>query len=415
MRLSYGLYIAAALIAGGTAIYYGTGRSTLTAPDVVELLEGYNERCAARAALPFTGNTNDGWSFTAYPTQNAVFAWSTMASLMTNIQALAPSYVRTYTATSVTYWSVTSLWDHLHIGDGTNLWTVGIATNGLPIYSNAPRSTIWTGLLWECYRALAEMTTTVASVTWLEGPTYFTNALRDELYLGYYEGPFTNGAPTPAWFTNFALLAYFESNDVVSGFAITNAGTNGTPITYFPVEECYYYGNRDAWRLADYDAATNWTYYGYLTNAGWSLARYATSGQVAIANLAVGVTAAVEWCMSADVTVEVLNYTPSGLENYTITNALVWGTNWAGASIVHDGVSTSVWDRFTPDTWPRLADIIDPSTYTATGHLQDDVSSWTPKVCDSYTRDYWPYLRMRMEVDGVAIVHWTFTRCRPAP
>jgi hypothetical protein len=192
--LAYGTLVATAFL-GGVAIYYNaTPPRTIRAVDVAEIVEGTLERCAT-LSWGITASTNDaGWGY------NATTNWGTNYSYMgvlwgeggsvkspgypgipiigstasrdllvktlTIIEHLPTNFVRAYTPTSVVYWTATGLWDHCHVGDGTNLWTVAV-TNGIPIYGPATNLSYLaqTAVLYEAYRLLAAMTTSTYTVS----------------------------------------------------------------------------------------------------------------------------------------------------------------------------------------------------------------------------------------------------------
>jgi len=191
MRLTpsfYGTLVATAFL-GGVAIYYQT-RPTIQAVDVVEIVEGTLERTAAVLAWPITGTyqedeyqPNAGWGY--YATTNPATNYSYMAvypnppvigsgasrdllvKTMGIIEQLPPSFVKSYTATSIVYWTGTGLWSACGIADGIySNWTIAI-TNGIPIYGPATNLSYIanTAVLFEAYRLLAKMTQTAYVVT----------------------------------------------------------------------------------------------------------------------------------------------------------------------------------------------------------------------------------------------------------
>jgi hypothetical protein len=204
MRLAYGLAISASLITGGVAIYYAAGpRSTMTAPDIVELKEGINERAAAIGTWPFTGNSTDGWSFTEYSTQSMILTHADMKSIMDWQRDHATNFVKEYSGTNITYWTAAGLFQAAVVGpaDGTStLYTVGVRTNGTRIYSNAPIATVWTGLLWECYRLQCLMTTTVRTLSTIVTNTFYAGTNRWDVDLWEtINSVYTNPTPVDTW------------------------------------------------------------------------------------------------------------------------------------------------------------------------------------------------------------------------
>lgn len=243
VKTAYGLSVAAVL-AGGTAIYYYSElpRHTIAAVDFYELAEGINERIAALgddaksgtyhkelAAWPFTvrdisaywfPHTNMTWSFSAFWHQPfTIPVWEfnvpsfvvSLSDILYLTKELAGSFVRSVDpAGAVTYWTAPELFQVCGVGpaDGTNaMFTLGVTTNGPvyfdPIEDDVPWGIpIWTGTLHEVYRLLAAMTTTAHAISWGVTTNYFVEAAQGNQSETY-------GSPKPAWavaFTNIGAL-----------------------------------------------------------------------------------------------------------------------------------------------------------------------------------------------------------------
>jgi len=174
---AYGL-TAAAVLTGGVAIYYSAAPGLyVTADDVAELAEGINER---RAAISTNAHTITGaaWSFSVFTNLPNIPTHEGLALIMDQVTNLPPHFVKERTTTNVTMWTAPGLFQAAGIGpaDGTQtLFTVAFTTNGLPIYSNRPALYPITNTFFECYRALALMTTTVAAAEWTGGPFWNTS------------------------------------------------------------------------------------------------------------------------------------------------------------------------------------------------------------------------------------------------
>lgn len=161
MRLTpliYGTMVATAFL-GGTAIYYlSTPRPTIRAVDMVEIVEGTLERSAAIAPWP--------------PALDNQIVGSTMSrdlliQMLSRIEALPGSFVRSYTNGSIEMWTATGLWAQCQIADGVYPnWTIALS-NGIPIYGLANDLSYGpqTDVLFEAYRLLSAMTCTVRSAT----------------------------------------------------------------------------------------------------------------------------------------------------------------------------------------------------------------------------------------------------------
>jgi hypothetical protein len=412
MRLSYGLAISAALITGGTAIYYAVGpRLTVTAPDVVELKEGINERKAAVATWPFTGTSTGGWSFTRYATQNFVFAHADMKDIMDEARALVPLFVDSYTATSVVYHTATGLWDRLGIGDHTSLYTVAVRTNGVRVYSDTPTLTIYTGTLWEVFSVLQALTTTARQVSGWYAPTYFsevlTNAARN---IAYSEGPQYWTNPAPAWYTNFNLEPTILDANYVDAQNLDYSGyqvlTNAFPTAIKPFELNRFFGFNASFGTAGRWITMNgddWTYNMYRSNQGYWADRYIGSNGVNIANLSTGVSCSVLVSVTASITVEVQNATAAHqVEQVFTAFNHVW-TGMAETVFQHTGVATGwLGAAWSTDQLPLLYDLADVSGYRASGYWNDVANNPVPTV------------NARLDFsEHPAIIHWKFERCRP--
>lgn len=205
MRLTkaiYGTMVATAFL-GGVAIYYQTNPpQTIRAVDVVEIVEGTLER-AATLAWPIDARDCDGWYYPAgwgynsttnpatnysymgvihgdgigaparspgYPGTPIVGSTASRDLLVKTlkiIEALPPNFVRTYTPTSVVYWTATGLWDHCNIADGTySNWTTSVS-NGVPRYGPATNLSYiaQTAVLYEAFRLLQMLTCTAYNVS----------------------------------------------------------------------------------------------------------------------------------------------------------------------------------------------------------------------------------------------------------
>ncbi len=184
-RYAYGL-AAAALLTGGAALYYLPAAPGLyvTADDVAELLEGINERRAALAATPHSGDSN-GWSFSTFTNLPNQPTHAQMQAVLDEVEALAPSYLQSYTSTSATPWTVSNLFIAAGVGpgDGRPLWTVG--WTGAPVYGAEVGLYVMTNTLWEAFRALRLMSNCLGH-TELEGGRLWGDA---GSYLAYNPEP----------------------------------------------------------------------------------------------------------------------------------------------------------------------------------------------------------------------------------
>jgi hypothetical protein len=189
-KLAYGTLIATAMLGGSVALFHDSPRSTVKAIDIATLDEALLEH---RAALNTTGNhsTNTStlsgwgtqtnvaegrmWNFNPHidlwyeariiPLYAAVTQRKAMTQILAGIVAIIPSYLDYVTTNyqgylAPVYLTQTGLWARLGIGNGTNLWTVGVDTNGLPVYSNTVGSVLSTQTLWEAWRVLGACTST---------------------------------------------------------------------------------------------------------------------------------------------------------------------------------------------------------------------------------------------------------------
>lgn len=270
-KLAYGTVIAAAM-AGGV-VYHGRNQpSVIRVEEGAHLCEAVTERYAGIAPWPPNTNQVDGypywaeqyngrpgwddaysitnaegavlWSFNHYfkftsgtpptvPLFGSTIPRTALRQSLDQIKALVPYYVERIDGTNVVYWSVTSLWDRLDIGDGTSLWTVARATNGSPVFGdtsilydedyNVVRSNlVWTAsptLLDEAWRALNAMTTTVRSLTWDVGAYPYAKraTVGRRAAFGEWLWP-----AEPAWYTVATNSGLFDS--VPSATFQTNRG-----------------------------------------------------------------------------------------------------------------------------------------------------------------------------------------------
>jgi hypothetical protein len=410
MRLAYGLKVAAVLIAGGTAIYYAPGpRLTVTAPDIVELAEGINERRAAVGTWPFTGDTN-GWSFTAFTTMGGVLpiydlwyeTWDhaldgdvAMRTIMEETILLAPSFVKEHSPTNVVMWTAPALFKACGVGpaDGTQtLYTVGVETNGTRVYSNWPSLNVWTGLLWECYRLQVAMTTTVKSISW------DSNATVRRMQTAFDPKYTTNTVYEPAWYTactNTGALDDVPSPEFqrLRGITIpTNFAQTGTAGAGGPRESIE--GSSAGDYAAYYISGGGWLIRSYLSGAlDWKRSDLTNSVTFRFPSLATGCTFSVDYRIPVIGNLTITNLGQGATSwHYGFTNALT--TNFACV-----GVSTGWWQEITLPVVAHMGLVYDGWT----NYLPATDSIGKPTIEGSISATLPNYL----------FVNWTFTRCRP--
>lgn len=218
-KLAYGTLIAAVLT-GGTALWI-TSRSTVTAEDIARLADRVQAATAISriAGWPHTnrvstlagwsdnyttsniaGSTN--WSFnffkytdgeTTIPIFGSALPLAALNQCLDQLTNLTGSglFVESVTSNTVsgvfdeTAWTnevpafnmitTTGLWAKLGIGDGTNLWTVGVNKNGNRVYSNHVGSTISTTTLIEAWRVATNLYQTKLNVEFYIYDPYTTN------------------------------------------------------------------------------------------------------------------------------------------------------------------------------------------------------------------------------------------------
>lgn len=389
---AYGLSALLALT-GGTVVFYMTAPDTqFTIDDMAELMEGVNERRAAVAAWPL------GTNFMRFTVASVMPSVADVQAIMGQVEYLYPFYIRTVSNGTPVYWDKTNLWQAAGIGDGTSLWTVAVATNG-PVYGSITNLhySFQTNVLWECFRALTNLTTTARTPQWLGGSNYHWR-LNDPPGAGYGITIVFEGEDPPDPNTVPELVAYnsFDLSEISRTNAEARVGPAGDTFYWRPLSTIYGDGVVEnvnfPWMQAYYE-------HGDALTAD-------SSGGVRIASMASGVVATVQvqWQTTGTLslvstgTTNIYTWASNGVTEtvFTFTNAV--GTNWAGAAYI--------------DAPIRIADYVDYSTFGVAGTFDE----WVQQFGGQYYSASLPppsVVATNAVSLGGAIIRWQFTRCRP--
>lgn len=391
-QFAYGLAAIAALV-GGISIYNAippTPDPYVTGDDVVELMEGVNERWAAVTRHTVT---NGRYNFAAFTNLGESVQLAQMRQVMTNVNRLAPYFVREISNgipimhTRKTIHQLAGI----GLGDGTN-WTVGIATNGTSVYGDAPPGTLCTNLLWECYRGLAVMTQSVPEVFWGRG-NYWPDITSTAPLWSQFIHP---DPPTPAnLFTNTTMYWFFYAEGPLESRPAWYTSTNffdvpGMSLEYlktatleFPYQDLPHYstntfapaGAAGRELLTFAKRATNKylgdTEAGYYPMAWvWStlpaVSRFCPTGEVYVYGMDTGVVAAVSARLEFNGHVD---YRDPINNTQCVLQLTCFDTT--NATFTCDGVGTGVFGRVLYDTevnraWDRFPELAGIQGYTGT-------------------------------------------------
>lgn len=435
VKTAYGLSVAAVL-AGGTAIYYYSElpRHTIAAVDFYELAEGVNERIAALgddaksgthhkelAAWPFAvvdtseylwPHTNAAWNFSAFIHQPfVILAWDffapsfhvSLSDLLYLTMELSGSFVRSVDdAGAVTYWTAPELFRFCGVGpaDGTNAWfTLGVTTSG-PVYIDPVElddnalwvGPIWTGTLHEVYRLLAAMTTTAHAVSWGVTTNYFVESAYANQSETYGPGPtkpawavaFTNagaldGVPTAGFQEKRGLLQ--PENPVAVGAG--NLASHHSVYRSAPQNYSEVYFGKDYW----YIKANS---YGYRSQG-----RRQGNVPFRVPNMASGVVASLSFPVSTIGALAASN--APGVADYSYYGATQsFSTNWTFPGPVATG-------------W------YDTAVFYPVADLSVFGAAWSNEIpntdADGLPQRVWGEIGCGLPAK--AVINWTFTRCKP--
>lgn len=420
---AYGL-LASMILTGGVAIYYSSNPGIgVTADDVAELMEGYNERVFAISTNRTF--TNGNWSISVYTNLASLPVHAQMQSIMDGIPTLCANYVQSYTATSVVYWTASNLFIAAGIGptNGQLKYTVAFATNGVPVYSNKLGQLIITNTLWECYRALANLTITKATPQWTENvnSSYYTN------YVWYARGA-TNSTipasdPEPWWWnaTNGYFMykvvdgveqfANMKADSVVYSIYATNPPSYSSESVSFTVITFWPYPYDGPWTILESYRIYDWIY-----DSWYYFPREEISEQVhADLNSSIGFVSLASMDTGVYASVEVI-WTATGhwsKVDFTETNNLsFYEVGTSSVSVAFSGLSAPITNVFCDGIKSRISDYYNWWADNAIGKM------YTSPMTDN--GDVFMQAKPRPNLDGHlynmllgAYVHWTFTRCRP--
>jgi hypothetical protein len=425
-RYAYGLAAAAALT-GGSILYYMTTDPGpyVTADDVAELLEAVNERWAALATDRHTGTSND-WSFTVFTNLPNQPVAEQLHLVMSNTVLLAPHYVEEVSNGVPIMFTPPRLFQLAGVGpaDGTQaLFTVGYQTNGAPIYSNAPTMFVSTGLLWQCHRLLAKMTTTKRDSQWYPGPEWLWLPPNNQWLHDTGTVFEVESYDDPDWWTNLpAYPVYQQIGAAPLAPAVLDASrvdlqTTGYAGVGRPFDQVRFGLIQTPGSVSvppraeredqgDFDP---FLYRPYTTTEQFEDAwRVDASGGVSIASMASGcsVVVSIPWATSGSW----VNVSGSGGAVTTLVDHVQTTT----VSLAFSGVSTN-WGghAIADDVKYRLSDFLDVSAEQADPWLElyadysgyPDVRKWRWNSSLGG--------RVESGFRHPAILIWTFTRCRP--
>jgi predicted DNA-binding transcriptional regulator AlpA len=427
---AYGLTAAAALTGGSVLFYLATHPGGgVTGDDIAELQEAINERRAALAATHAAVGTNGVYDFTAITNLAGAPEADQMREIMDGIIDLAPSFVEWVSNGVPIMLTAPRLFQLAGVGpaDGTQaVYTVSVLTNGVPIYSNAPSLGVWTGLLWECHRALSNMTTTVRDPEWVAGPrynddsswTWFMRADNEII-------PKTD--PPPAWWVSTAGYTFgiatgaLDTGEDVMRADWIHYGYNGEQAAA-PFERVVLTapsggeGQRNTWG----GDPSYWIYITPSASVEQDCMRLDSSGGVWVAGMASGVTCEVSMPWS---------YT-GALETVSVYGTDSYSMNGAGTTVVPLAFSGDITGRQFAVATGYLYRIDQISPFTGFTNL-NAAGSWSNSVspymiygdtnvyyttnAGSYTHFPPPSIigSTSVQFDRQAILRWHFSRCHP--